>query len=387
MSEVITQNSAPVAMQGQVTPTHNPFQRMQASHINAGSVAIESERAIAEAQAKMVIAKRFPRDEAAAFSKAMQACQRKTLADSAFYSYPRGGETISGPSIRLAEELARCWGNIEYGIRELSRKDGVSEMQAFAIDLETNIHSVQNFTVRHIRDRRGGGKELTDERDIYELTANMGGRRLRARILAILPPDLKDAAVAQCRQTIAGGGEIPLADRVKRMVVAFAKIGVSDDLLIKRLGHKLDVTTPDELADLHGIYTSIKDGVSKIADWFGDGNPNEGDDQKTGINSVVQKQAAKPATDKPAADKPASGKPVADRKPTAGRRTAAAAEPAAQADPENQAGTQPEVTQNSRNQQRNSSSRQDNEPAEPVGNLNEEKPQATQPQDDEGLVF
>lgn len=353
MNQVITQDSAPVPVH------HNPFQRMQASHINAGSVAIESERAIAEAQAKMVIAKRFPRDEATAFSKAMQACQRKTLADSAFYSYPRGGEVISGPSIRLAEELARCWGNIEYGIRELSRKDGVSEMQAFAIDLESNIHSVQNFTVRHIRDRRGGGKELTDERDIYELTANMGGRRLRARILAVLPPDLKDAAVAQCRATIAndGAGEMPVADRVKRMVLAFSKIGVSDELLAKRLGHKLDTTTPDELADLHGIYTSLKDGVTKIADWFGDGEQEEGGDQKAGINSVVQKQAAKQTEEK---------KPVTQKKE------------------EKKQDKPPAESKNSKIAQKESSSEQENQQSDAV----EESPQTSQqPDDDDGPVF
>src|SRR3546814_3342431 len=90
------------------------------------------------------------------------------------------------------------------------------------------------------------------------------------------------------------------------MVVAFAKIGVSDELLVKRLGHKLDTTTPDELADLHGIFTSLKDGVTKIADWFGDKPADvdpDGDDAgdsapKSGIAAVVKKQAAVAAKEK-----------------------------------------------------------------------------------------
>lgn len=41
-------------------------------NINQGTVAIEASRAIAEAQGKLVIAKRFPRDEVAAYAKAMQ---------------------------------------------------------------------------------------------------------------------------------------------------------------------------------------------------------------------------------------------------------------------------------------------------------------------------
>ena len=53
-------------------------------NINQGTVAIEASRAIAEAQGKLVIAKRFPRDEVAAYAKAMQACQRPTMAAKAF---------------------------------------------------------------------------------------------------------------------------------------------------------------------------------------------------------------------------------------------------------------------------------------------------------------
>ena len=95
---------------------------MPLDNINQGTVAIEASRAIAEAQGKLIIAKRFPRDEVQAYSRVVQACQRKGIAEKAFYSYNRGGGVVSGPTIRFAEELARCWGNIDYGIKELSQK-------------------------------------------------------------------------------------------------------------------------------------------------------------------------------------------------------------------------------------------------------------------------
>lgn len=268
------QTGAVATRQGGV-PAHpdNPFSRNQLpEHVNAGTVAVESERAIAEVQAKLVIAKRFPRDEARAYDRVMQACSRPSLAAVAEYSFPRGGQKVSGPSIRLAEELARCYGNLIYGIRELSRTDGASEMQAFAWDLETNVESTQNFTVRHIRDRKssnGGNVALTDERDIYEITANMGGRRLRARILAILPPDLVEAAVEKCRATLAGNSQEPIADRVKKMIEAFKRFGVTSKHLSDYLGKKLDDVIPEDIADLTAIYTSLKDGVSQVSDYFG----------------------------------------------------------------------------------------------------------------------
>lgn len=236
--------------------------------INQGTIAIETSRAIAEAQGKLVIAKRFPRDEVAAYNRVAQACQRKGIAEKAFYSYNRGGSTVNGPTIRFAEELARCWGNIDYGIKELSQDEGKSEMQAYAWDLETNAQSVQNFTNPHIREVGGKAKVLTSKRDIYEINANMGARRLRSRILAILPNDLVDMAIMECRRTLAGNNDEPLIDRVKKMVVAFGKIGVTQEQIESRLHRKIDTMTADDFVDYTGIYNAIKNGESKVAEWF-----------------------------------------------------------------------------------------------------------------------
>ena len=249
-------------------PNMNNGVMAQLDNINQGTVAIEASRAIAEAQGKLVIAKRFPRDEVQAYNRVAQACQRKGIAEKAFYSYSRGGSTVSGPTIRFAEELARCWGNIDYGIKELSQDDGKSEMQAYAWDLETNAQSVQNFTNPHIREKNGKAVRLTSQRDIYEINANMGARRLRSRILAILPTDLVDMAINECKKTLAGNNDEPLIDRVKKMIVAFGKIGVTQEQIEKRLGRKVDTMTVDDFTDYIGIYNAIKQGESKIAEWF-----------------------------------------------------------------------------------------------------------------------
>lgn len=246
----------------------------QFNDINQGTVAIEASRAIAEAQGKLVIAKRFPRNEVEAYAKAMQACQRPSMAAKAFYSFPRGGQTVAGPTIRFAEELARCWGNIDYGIKELSQDDGKSEMQAYAWDLETNAQSVQNFTNPHQREKTDKKtrttvmENLTSQRDIYENNANMATRRLRARILAILPSWFVEDAVEECKRTIAGQNDLPLIDRVKKMVVQFNKIGVTQEQIELRLKKKIDAMNADDFTEFVGIYNAIKGGESKIADWF-----------------------------------------------------------------------------------------------------------------------
>lgn len=249
-------------------PQMNSGVMAQLDNINQGTVAIEASRAIAEAQGKLVIAKRFPRDEVAAYAKAMEACQRPTMAEKAFYSFPRGGQTVEGPTIRFAEELARCWGNIDYGIKELSQDDGKSEMQAYAWDLETNAQSVQNFTNPHQREQGKKMVTLTSQRDIYENNANMATRRLRSRILAILPAWFVEDAIAECKRTLSGRNDTPLIDRVKKMVVQFAKLGVTQEQIERRLKRKVDTMTADDFTEYVGIYNAIKGGESKIAEWF-----------------------------------------------------------------------------------------------------------------------
>lgn len=236
--------------------------------INQGTVAIEASRAVAEAQGKLLIAKKFPRNETEAFAKAIQSCQRPGLASKAFYSYPRGKETVTGVTIRFAEELARCYGNLDYGIKELSNSNGQSEMQAYCWDLETNTMSLQNFTNKHIRESKYGNTELKSQRDIYELNANMGARRLRSRILAILPPDLVEECIQECRRTLAGDNSTPIIDRINKMVVAFQKIGVSKEQLEKRLNHTVESVTEEELVELTGIYNGIRTKETKVSEWF-----------------------------------------------------------------------------------------------------------------------
>lgn len=256
-------------------------------NINQGTVAVESSRAIAEAQGKLVIAKRFPRDEVQAYAKAMQACQRPNMANTAFYSYPRGGATVSGASIRFAEELARCWGNIDYGIKELSRDGGKSEMSAYAWDMETNTISIQNFTNPHQREVGGRMVKLSSDRDIYEINANMAARRLRARILAVLPNWFVDDCIAECKKTIAGNNEVPLIDRVRKLVVSFEKYAVTKEMIEKRLGHLIEATTQDEYFELVGIGNSLKDKQSTVADWF------EQPKQKTELTNILDEEINK----------------------------------------------------------------------------------------------
>ena len=269
-----------------------------------GVEAVESARAVQEVQASMVIAKRFPRDENKAWERIMTACDRPNLAKEALYAYPKGGTMVTGPSIRLAEALAQAWGNLDFGIRELTQRDGVSEVEAYAWDLETNTRQTKTFHVKHSRFTKSKGiVSLTDPRDIYEMTANQGARRVRACILGIIPGDVVDAAVQRCEDTMQKGDGKPLVDRVRAMTTLFKEQGVTQEMIIERLGHKLDATIETEVVSLGKIYKSLKDGMSKREDWF---NLQSEDNKKAEDLTAKVKKSAPKAKD---VECPNDGKP------------------------------------------------------------------------------
>lgn len=231
---------------------------------------VEKSRAIQEVQAKLIIAKRFPRDTNAAYIRIMKACERYSLAEKATFSYERGESLINDASIRLAEVMAQNWGNIDFGVREIERKQGTSIAESYCWDLETNVQQTKQFEVPHEVGLKGGRKKiLTDPRDIYENIANMGARRLRACILGIIPTDIKEAALDKCQITLEKGPQNKtLEQRVKEMLEGFERHGVKQDMIEKRLKHKINLTTPKELVELHSIWNAIKDGQADRSDFF-----------------------------------------------------------------------------------------------------------------------
>ncbi|MEH7355109.1 hypothetical protein V7150_16245 [Neobacillus drentensis] len=226
-------------------------------------------REMAEVQSQIFLAKQFPRDEYQAEIKILNACKRKSLATTALYSYPRGSTTVTGPSIRLAETIARYWGNINFGIKELEQKNGESTVVAYAWDMESNTRQEKVFQVKHERYAKGKMNKLTDPRDIYELTANNGARRLRACILGVIPGDIIDNAVAQCYKTLESSYTEPLKDRVIAALRHFqTQYGITQEMVETKLGHNVESFTEHDFVTLSSINQSLKDGMAKREDFF-----------------------------------------------------------------------------------------------------------------------
>ncbi|MBQ3326536.1 MAG: hypothetical protein IJG86_01960 [Clostridia bacterium] len=256
----------------------------QPRHESGNALAANSEaRAIASVKAQVLMAKQFPRDPAYAMSRILEECKRPTLAEHATYSFPRGKETVTGPSIRLAEVMARNFGNMTFGYEVLERRPsqgktlgtaGSSIIRAYAWDLETNLLIDRQFEVKHWRSTRSGGYTITDDRDIYELEANMSARRIRACILQMIPGDVTDAAVAACRKTASSGVIEMMANPESRaklintMLRIYSKMGVNQDDLEDALNAKVDNWTADHMLKLKEMKNSLEDGTVTLGDYF-----------------------------------------------------------------------------------------------------------------------
>ncbi len=256
-------------------------------------VSVEQERAIAEVQGAIILAKKFPRNQKEAMDRIEVACQRPGLAEQALYSYSRGGTEITGPSIRLAEAIAQNWQNLQFGIRELEQRNGESTVEAFCWDVENNTRHVKTFQVKHERHTKKGNYRLEDPRDIYELTANQGARRLRAAILAIIPGDVIESAVIQCEQTLKAKADTS-PDALKKLLEAFEKFSITKEQIEKRIQRRLDTITPAQLVNLRKIYNSLKDGMSTAGDWFEVTEPpQETADRANGLKEKIKAQKEK----------------------------------------------------------------------------------------------
>ncbi|MFJ3386866.1 hypothetical protein [Lysinibacillus sp. NPDC086135] len=273
---------------------HSP--QMGQPQFQGGTLAQASaSREMEEVKGQIFMAKQFPRNVFQAEQRVLDTCRRPALAQVAMYQYPRGGQRVTGPSIRLAEAIAQNWGNLSYGIQELEQREGESVAKAFCWDLETNVRQEKVFTVKHSMKAKGTIKKLEDPRDIYEKVANDGARRLRSCILGVIPGDIIDKAIIQCHETLAGNSQGPLKDRIANALRSYKENHrVTQEMIEAKFGYNADSFTEYDYVELINIFNSLRDGLSKVDDWF---NKDDAKKQSSGLGDAFkdeQKTEVKP---------------------------------------------------------------------------------------------
>lgn len=229
----------------------------------------------AEIDTQISTAKAFPRSLTMFFSKAMSmATISESVANSCSYAVPRGGKSLEGKSIRLAEIVLSSYGNVRAGARIIANDGKMITAQGICHDLETNS-CITKEVQRKITDKNG----RTFSEDMQIVTGNAASSiALRNAIFACVPSALTDEIYEKAKEVARGTSET-LGVRRDKAVAYFKELGVKEKQICDVLEiKKIDDIDLDKLSMLRGMVTLIKNGESTITDLFSPSNGIDVDD-------------------------------------------------------------------------------------------------------------
>jgi hypothetical protein len=271
----------------------------------------------AEIDTQISTAHAFPRSAARARDMMISLATMDDLtAEECVYALPRGGKTIRGPSIRFAEIVLNCWGNVRSAARVTyeDRIERFVEAEAVCHDLETNVGFIARVR-RRIELKKG--RKVVDPDMIGLAGAAAVSIARRNAILGCVPKPVWRRA-HEAVESVIKGDQKTLVERRDAAIAYFNKSGIATERVLKALevAHPDDITL-DHLVDLSGMRAALKSGEATLDQLFPVERAPEGPkpetlDEKLQAVSKVQPKAEESA--------PASGQ----RGPRSARKAAAA---------------------------------------------------------------
>ncbi len=252
-------------------------QTMDKKEVTQGrDLAVEAAITQAEISEKMRFFRAIqkPRDEEKCQKRILDSVRLVESAQSYFYSYPRANKEIFGGSINLAKEIARVWGNISIQERVVNDDVRYRTIGTEVTDLETNFHTYKEITFEKVIQRKmaGGVPQWVqpDERDLLELQQRRFAVLRRNAIFELVPRWFVNMVVEKAREVVKKAIKRTDPKSLRPVLLKeFSAMGIYQADLENYLGHAFDTTTPDELAELQGVLSSIREGVVDRAEYFG----------------------------------------------------------------------------------------------------------------------
>lgn len=224
----------------------------------------------AEIDIQVATAKQYPRDINNTLNKiATYATMDKETAEDCFYVLRRKGSNgqdsvIEGLSVRMAEIIAGCWGNIRVQTRIVGNDGKMITAQAICHDLETNF-AVSKEVKRRITDRNG----RTFSEDMQVVTGNAAASiAFRNAVLAVIPKAVTKKVINEVKQ-VALGQAIDLETARANCLQNFSKAGVTEDMLLQYLGiNSVAEIDKEAIFELRATWNAIKEGTTTVQESF-----------------------------------------------------------------------------------------------------------------------
>jgi len=246
--------------------------------VETASTAIAAQ-AKAMIESRYIMAMRNPRNMDQVRLDLLKECKRPAFANnkSAYYKKPIG-QGVEGLGIRFVELALRCMKNVLIETTMIFEDDQKEIHRVSVTDLESNVtypldvkvtktveRSKPNDDGTFVSQRKNSYGNVTytvqaQDDELLNKRGAMISKAVRTLGLRIIPGDLCDEAEEIIKRIrLDNAAQDPCAER-KRVVDAFAEIGVKATDLTAYLGHSLEQCSPAQLVDLRGIYGAIKDG-------------------------------------------------------------------------------------------------------------------------------
>lgn len=258
----------------------------------------------AEVDVQIETAKRYPMHStpdqiANALAKVeMFALVDDKTAESCFYRLERTGQdgkptVIEGPSIRLAEIIANCWGNLRIQTIIAGNDGKTITARGACHDLETNVAMAVDVK-RSIVTKKG----YAFSQDMQVVTGNAAASIARRNaILSVIPEAIFKRSYETIKKKAIGAAARALPIRIANMFKSYALAGVKEEQILEYLKvEDKEAITAEMVVNMIGVYNAIRDGQTTIEETFK--KPKEQAEAAERVKEANKKAAEKIAASK-----------------------------------------------------------------------------------------
>lgn len=229
----------------------------------------------AEIDTMISTAKAYPRTVAKCIEEAVAlATISEEVAASCIYALPRKDKDgnrieIKGESVRLAEIMLSCWGNMHAATRIVEVAEKHITTEGVCWDLEKNVKVTMPDKVSIWFGEKGGKGGYRANNDMQVMLSKAScAKSFRNAVFKAIPKTFVQMVYQEAIKKAIGDVKT-LSSKVTNVVNKLVKMGLNKEEMMNYFGHtKLEEFTTDDYAALIGIGTALKDKMIKPEEVF-----------------------------------------------------------------------------------------------------------------------
>jgi hypothetical protein len=256
----------------------------------------QNEEMIAKSEIDTMIltAKAYPRNITKVLEEAIElATISEDVAASCIYAVPRKDKDgnkveIKGESIRLAEIMVCCWGNIHAATRISEVSEKYITTEGVCWDLEKNVKITMPDKINIWFGEKNGKGGYRANSDMQTMLSKAScAKALRNAIFKVIPKTFVQTVYQKAVEKAVGDSKT-ITSKITKVVEKLIKMGLDKEKILEYFGHSnFNNFTQDDLKSLIGVGTALKEGMIKPEEVFSS-QKNEIESASDKLNDLIQ---------------------------------------------------------------------------------------------------